>query len=412
MRIGEFASKHNTTIDTIRYYLELGLLISDKVGGQYRFDHNDSWDLEKIFELKLLDFSLSEIQELLCYHRLAGDRTMEYRKYYISLLMSQKEHFNNELSRFKAMESLIDDKIMEFKSELEDIIRIGLPLSFLDILVCPKCKRSVEINNGSLEKNMIISGEIKCKCGYSASIENGIYVDRSIMDIDLGDKRKLPTKREFLHMASAKFINFYYNGMAKLIDYILKYADDPGFILELDTCAGSFLMQYLKHLQPSSKYILTCNDKSRLMDMKKNIESNYQYNNIIFLCCNIEDLPIRESTIDLIVDHGMSKEFKKIHNKPLYDAVLSLLKLDGKLAGTYHYFNKDSIDFLSLEANLSIYYDKDAHIEKLKKKNLSTLEMTSIGPVVESNPYNPEIKDKELYSIIYIGKRDMDKTLG
>ncbi|MFA7533898.1 MAG: MerR family transcriptional regulator, partial [Tissierellaceae bacterium] len=158
MRIGEFASKHNTTIDTIRYYLELGLLISDKVGGQYRFDHNDSWDLEKIFELKLLDFSLSEIQELLCYHRLAGDRTIEYRKYYISLLMSQKEHFNNELSRFKAMKSLIDDKIMEFKSELEDITRIGLPLSFLDILVCPKCKRSVEINNGSLEKNMIISG--------------------------------------------------------------------------------------------------------------------------------------------------------------------------------------------------------------------------------------------------------------
>ncbi|MFA7411820.1 MAG: MerR family transcriptional regulator, partial [Tissierellaceae bacterium] len=329
MRIGEFASKHNTTIDTIRYYLELGLLVSEKAGGHYRFNHNDSWDLEKIFELKQLDFPLSKIQELLSYHRLAGDSNAEYRKYYVSLLMSQKDHFQDELSRYRDMEALIDDKIMKFQSELDEVTRIGIPLSFLEILTCPKCHRDLEISNGSLEKNMIISGEIECQCGYSATIDNGTYIDRSLVDTELSDKRKLPSKREFLHMASAKFINFYYNGMAKLIGYMDKYMEEPGLILELDTCVGSFLMQYLKHLHPSSKYILTCKDRKRLMDMKKNVESNYQYNNIIFLCCNIENLPIRESTIDMIVDHGMSKEFSRSYNRSLYDLILSLLKEKG-----------------------------------------------------------------------------------
>ena len=58
MRIGEFAQKHNTTHDTIRHYLDMGLLITEKKGGHYRFDESDSWDLENIIELKSMGFFL------------------------------------------------------------------------------------------------------------------------------------------------------------------------------------------------------------------------------------------------------------------------------------------------------------------------------------------------------------------
>lgn len=45
MRISEFAKKHKTTQDTIRHYLDMGLLISKKDGAHYRFNESDSIEI-------------------------------------------------------------------------------------------------------------------------------------------------------------------------------------------------------------------------------------------------------------------------------------------------------------------------------------------------------------------------------
>ena len=70
MKIGEFAKKHNITQDTIRHYLELGLLATEKKGGHYDFSESDSHDLIQIMELKNLSFSLNEIQRILTIQRI------------------------------------------------------------------------------------------------------------------------------------------------------------------------------------------------------------------------------------------------------------------------------------------------------------------------------------------------------
>lgn len=91
MRTGEFAALHNITYDTIRHYLEMGLLVAEKEGGHYRFGPQDSKDLERINELKSLDFTLSEIQTILCFQRLAGEKTDEFLNHYLGFLENKRE---------------------------------------------------------------------------------------------------------------------------------------------------------------------------------------------------------------------------------------------------------------------------------------------------------------------------------
>lgn len=119
MRIGEFAQKHSITQDTIRHYLDMGLLVAEKKGGQYKFSEADSKDVDKILELKQLDFSLIEIQKLLMFQRLSGANTDVSRNLYLSFLEEKKNEVANGLVKYNKMNTFIKDKILEIKAEQE-----------------------------------------------------------------------------------------------------------------------------------------------------------------------------------------------------------------------------------------------------------------------------------------------------
>ena len=189
----------------------------------------------------------------------------------------------------------------------------------------------------------------------------------------------MPTKKEFLNAASPKFINFYYNGMAKSIDYILRYTKEPKYILELDHCVGSFLMQYIKNLPKDSTYILVCYDKDRLTNIKTNIEFHYSHSNFIFLCCDVDRLPIGNSSVDLIIDHGMTKIYAETEDKSLPIICSSLMKENGILVGTYHYFDKKSKDFESLlPKKKEVYNRENQNLERLEDASFEKLEIKPI----------------------------------
>ncbi len=406
MRIGEFAQKHDITQDAIRHYLDMGLLVAEKNGGQYKFNEADGKDLDKIMELKQLDFSLAEIQKVLTFQRLSGSNTDVFRNLYLSFLEEKKNEVTNELLKYDKMNDFLKDKIHKIRAEeLKECKKLGFPMNSIGILVCPLCQHSLNVSNGTIEKNMIIAANIQCECGYEAIIKNGVYIDEIAVRTKMQNGKKMPTKEEYLEKSSYNYINFLYKGMASLIGYINKYHKEPKYIMELDNCVGFFLLQYIKYLPHDATYILIDYDKDRMMQLKKDLEMYYEHKNFIFLCCDFHRLPIINSSIDIMIDFGMTKNYAQETSEFLPEKVLPLLKQDGLYTASISYFGPNSKDNFKTEKEIKDYFNKEKMLKKLADSYLTEVELIDIGPVFEDNPYNMDIKGMELYQAAYAGKK-------
>ena len=71
MKISKFAEVNNVSVDTIRHYMDLGLVIPEKKEVTI-FDEYCQKDIELILEYKWLGFSLNEIKELFLYKNLGN----------------------------------------------------------------------------------------------------------------------------------------------------------------------------------------------------------------------------------------------------------------------------------------------------------------------------------------------------
>jgi DNA-binding transcriptional MerR regulator len=408
MRIGEFAQKHDTTQDTIRYYLDMGLLVAEKSGTQYKFSEADSRDLSRILELKQLDFSLTEIQKILMFQRLSGSNTEVFRNMYLSFLEEKKNEVEKELLKYNKMNDYLKNKIHEIKIEgLREKRNLGFPMASLGILVCPLCGHSLDVSDGTIEKNMVMDANIQCECGYKAVIQNGIYVDETAVRVKMINGKKMPTKEEYLASCSHTYVNFLYRGMASLIKYIGQYASEPKYILELDNCVGFFLMQYIKYLPKTSTYILVDYDKERIAELKRNLEMYYDHKNFMFLCCDLHRLPVASSTVDVVVDYMMSARYGETTGESLVDKVMPLLKQNGIYTMSCLYFGANSKINPIQASKAKGCFNKDKMIDKLTASNLSVLDTMDIGPIFKDDIYETNINGIELYQSIYSGRKSI-----
>lgn len=401
MRIGEFSKKHNITRDTIRHYIDMGLLVSRKDGCHYKFDDTHSKDICKIIELKKLDFSLLEIQKILNFNRLAGENNKEYNKYYLNILQNKRQEILRCQEKYRQMECIIDNKIKVISTIEKDFTKkLGVPIDSLNILNCPICSKGLNVCNGNIENNMIINGDVKCICGYKALIEDGIY--REEKDCRLNEDR-IVSKLEFMKCASTEFINFYYDGMSEIIDRIKKHKTHPKYMMELEKCSGTLLMQYLEYLDRETTYILINEDKRRLEKIKNNIESDSTHDRFIFICTDYERIPIRDDSIDIMIDHWMTKDYAIKSGSFLLDKLSNLIKTDGLLVGTYPFLTNINTDIYIEEMGDRGYFDYKILSNKFKKLGFSEKSVSQIGPLIDEKPYNPDIKNKKLYLNIYTG---------
>lgn len=396
MRIGEFSERHGVTQDTVRYYLDKGLLVAEKSGGQYRFREADRIDLEKIIELKQLDFSLTEIQKILTFQRLSGPDSDVSRNLYLSFLEEKKKEVAKELSKYNKMNDFLKNKIHDINSEaVKTRQELGFPMAALGILACPHCQSSLDISEGIIEKNMVMQAEIQCQCGYHALIKDGIYIDETAVRARLVNGKRMPTKEEYLNIASHTYVNFLYKGMTFLIDYINKYGKSPRYIMEMGTCVGFFLLQYIKYLPKNTTYIMVEHDLERVRQFKKNLEKYHEHKNFIFLCCNLQEVPLTQTTIDIAINYGMTKIHGDATGEFLPDRILPLVKEQGLLLEMFQY----------VEQNPKGHFCKKSMLKKLAERNLIPLEIAHIGPVVEDNEHDLEIRNLELYQAIYAGRK-------
>ena len=397
MKIGEFCKKHNITHDTVRHYIDMGLLIPKKDGHHYKFDESHNEDIREIIEFKNLDFSLLEIQKMLNFNRLAGRSSKEFINYYLSILEDKKEYAIESQNRFEDIEYVLNEKIEDIVSNRRKTKKmLGINIDSLEILYCPVCNKNLNISDGSIDNNMIINGRIICGCGYRASIKDGIYVGNNC-EQNFGNKKDIPSKLDFMEYSSTEFINFYYDGMSEIKKNIQENAKKPEYILELENCSGTFLMQNIEYLRETTTYILINRDKSRLDKLKENLELNNSHERFIFICEDFDQLPIKSNSIDVMIDHWMTKDYMVENHAFLLEHVSKLLKENGLLVGAYPYVTNLNRDTYISELKEKGYFNYDYISKKINNLGLVENSATKIGPIVEKNPSNEDLIDRRLY---------------
>lgn len=180
MKIGEFAEKYNISKDTIRYYIDNGMIIPEKIHNRYYFDKTCEKSMDFILQFKKMKFTIEEIKHILAYMRMMPKTGKAETEYLLSIIENKIRQILKEKKEYDvALEELEKVKV-DFKEELKSAKTqyntYSIPIDVLHFLSCPKCKKPIKLNNASIKNNKIENGDLYCECGYSAKIENGMIV--------------------------------------------------------------------------------------------------------------------------------------------------------------------------------------------------------------------------------------------
>ena len=116
MKIGEFAKKFDTSVSTVRHYINLGLLVPEKDGFQYCFEDDDCREMEIITTMKNAGFKLSELNKYLSIFRFYNrDDYLLYEKL-LEYLRSKKSDLYAERHQINTYIRLINKKIKEIEN--------------------------------------------------------------------------------------------------------------------------------------------------------------------------------------------------------------------------------------------------------------------------------------------------------
>ena len=177
MKIGNFTKQNNLTKDTIRHYIDLGILNPKKINNQYNFTGNDQKTLDQILRLKSLNFTLSEIKNIILTKKLGNldSKTSSYlyKKYYLQKSGEIKEKIKSLKEIDKELNKEIESLLLQ---EENSKIKIGIPLNSIHLLQCPVCHSDLKIHRGNIEENQILEGILKCSCQKEYVIKDGILI--------------------------------------------------------------------------------------------------------------------------------------------------------------------------------------------------------------------------------------------
>ncbi len=416
MRIGEFAKKYDLTIDTIRHYMDIELLLPEKKGGHYFFGEKEEMNLKEILDLKALKFTLSEIQKIIGYSRLSQLRTKEDQKYIRAILWHKKNTLAEEERSIKNALEILNNKIQEIDC-IDEVVegkigRTGIHISFMSYLNCPKCQTPLELEDGKITSNMVMEGTFKCSCGYGGNVENGIYISLDSEDeknIQKGpvdpNVKPAATLGEYMDGTETSLINHIYKSIDAIISHIDLENLNHKIVLELGTGSGFFIKQFLSYLTPNSIYIVTDNDVGRIQYIKDYLEQHSPDCKFIYICADFMKLPIRNESMDYIVNYLTSLTYNFRNEQILDSIVIPKIKKGGNLIGCSYYVKSGSKLLKSVPSTSRRYFEGKSYKNEILNLGFNHIEMKDIGAIAINSKYEGMIKGHELSTLVYCGTK-------
>ncbi|WP_195264210.1 MULTISPECIES: MerR family transcriptional regulator [unclassified Clostridium] len=405
MKIGEFSKINKISIETVRHYMDLGLIIPYKNGSQYEFNQKCQKELENILNLKSLGFTLNEIKSIFVYETLGKLSITEKNNILHDLFTLKKKEISKKINELVEIETKLTKKIKDINSvEVKRNFSLGIDIKNLNLLSCVSCREDLYLEEGNIKNNQILDGKLKCTCGISYSVKSGIL----IVD-EYAEKKSSEVNNNIIEEYIKETDENYILNVRKGLDWVhnelckLDFSDKV--ILEIGSGLGFLLRNLYDDLDESSVYIAIDNNIEKHNYLKSLIERSNTKKNIMFICTDFKYVPIKEKSIDLFLDYGGSSNYWFEKNDFSIKDILKYLKEDSYVGLSYILFKKFVLSNSIKEENrknFNINYIK----EELKKHNFKMISEQKSDYLNKPSIYEDYFSEsEEVYSYLYFGKR-------
>lgn len=406
MKIGSFAKANHTSIDTIRHYMDLSLIVPEKIGGQYDFDAVCQYDYDEIMYLKGIGFALLEIQKLMLFRRIGKltdyDKRIAYKKYFDDKLI----HIETEKSRLTMMYSALQKEISRFSSEtVQEVITMGVPLSSLDALACINCGNAYELTEGTIYNKEITNGKLKCSCGHVLEIYDGIVLG----DAHLNKPETMSTTEAFVDEYITTTSLEYLQKLNQSLDWTKRHVDfdvvKGGIALELGSGHGFFMRHFIDAFPDDCLFIAVDYNLEVMRWLKAIVERNRPKCKILYLCADFAALPLKPQSIDLLLDISGSSNYAFEHTTFLLDKIDVFTKPTTTLHGYYILFEN-----FAKHSKIQEAYRRQFKINEIESQltalGYNRIDSMITASVEEGGPREDYfVKNEKVYSLIYHGQR-------
>ncbi|BFH62667.1 MerR family transcriptional regulator [Paenibacillus azoreducens] len=338
MKIGAFAKKFGVSVDTVRYYIELELLLPDKkASAQYEFTPSCVDDMAFINEMKQYHFTLQEIRQMLLLKRIADFTVAEdVNRYYLRWMDEKKQQLKREKEELENSLRRLENKLLALQDETRSDAEIGVPYSFLPLLYCPSCRIPLQIRNACLQGKYMLSAQLSCCCSYRAEIRNGILLTST--------KRNARSTyaygydHERFKLISSAFIGLTEKGNLWMARRLISESAKHRLIVEANADVYAVLPRYISSLPPETMYVFCGTSSELLIRLQKRLTQSHENLQALYIVNGDWQLPLAPATVDLIVDSFSFNDFS-LENRlfPLLP-MLPYLKPDARVLGQYLYY--------------------------------------------------------------------------
>ncbi len=361
MRIGEFAKINSITIDAVRHYMNMGLLVPMKLKGQYEFTDESQKALKEIIALKDSGFTINEIKTIFMFKLLGNLTNYQVNEYYKMVFESKADRLRHDIEHFSQMLQNIEHR-MEGMAAHERCggFKIGLDISTLSLLKCIACGGDLTIHEGLVEENQLMNGILSCSCGHHYEVEDGILIIHQNSELKHNDFDD-DFISKYITTTDARYLDNLYKG----IEYAKNKIDFNSFknkvLLELGSGLGFLLRNIYEKLPEDALYIAVDHDKGRHRFLKSMFESSDLKRNILFICSDFQELPIKKKKIDVVFDISGTSNYSFEHTDFLLNTVNACLSDEAMLVGLYIIFKN-----FSNKGYVSPEYRKNFSLESIR----------------------------------------------
>ncbi|WP_164931557.1 MerR family transcriptional regulator [Longirhabdus pacifica] len=351
VKIGKFAEMHGVSIDTVRHYMELGLIVPEKKGAHYYFNQQCHEDLSFSMKLKSLHFTLKEIHKIFFVYRGFSGIIDQANFVYKQLLEEKQSELQQQIQVLEDSKNKVEHELStldELDAERAHHV-FGIHMQYLSLFCCGSCQGELTLMDGNIVKNELINGELRCNaCGLTYIVDEGILILKN-------KKESKKLKVEGLLDADMnwteiemRYANNIYKNMQTLSNNMdIAYSNNK-VILEMGSGFGIFLRNIYDQLPDDAVYVVVDHSLDIHRLVMKGLQSKKVKKNIIFICADFLSIPLRSKSIDVLIDdYGTTNYCIYKHNEqfPLHH-MDKHMKPQAKLIGSYmiiDLYAKDSI---------------------------------------------------------------------